>query len=97
MIGRCGLVLQDDLLYQDLVLMQPNGFGEVVDMCVTVPETWMDKDGIKALLPHPTFHIGGMYPHEWSEPLFNRRRYPNVNFVEYTIHDFLFASPGNKV
>ena len=94
LIGRSCLVLDENLLYQDLILRQPNEFGQMVDMVVKVPETWIDLDELKVLLPHPTYNIGGLYPDEWSEPLFNRRRFPNPTFVEYVIQDFLFASGG---
>jgi len=87
-------VLDENLLYQDLILRQPNEFGQMVNMVVKVPETWIDLDELPVFYPHPTYNIGGLYPDEWSEPLFNRRRFPNPTFVEHVIHDFLFASGG---
>lgn len=54
-------------------------------------------DELYVLIHHPTYNVGGLYPEDWSESLFNRRRYPNATFVEYVIQDFLFASGGKML
>jgi hypothetical protein len=59
-----------------------------------VPVDWIDLTSNHVLYPHPTFHLHGIFPQEWSEMSFCRRRFPTIKFVEYMIADFVTETAG---
>lgn len=61
---------------------------------LVVPTFWLESRGRFVLYPHPEFNLHGMYPNEWTEAMYNRRRYPTTKFVEYQVDDFITEEAG---
>lgn len=83
-VGTVAFDVMPDLKYHNVIIEMNN------ENCVLiVPTFWLDARGRFVLYPHPEFNLHGMFPNEWTEAMFNRRRYPSTKFVEFPVQDFL--------
>ena len=80
---------EDDLPFHVVIIPnQIDQSGQSGTYVLVVPAYWVDQTYKYVLYPHPGFHLNGVYPQDWSERVFNLRRYPKATFVEYVVGDF---------
>nr|CAH0105855.1 unnamed protein product [Daphnia galeata] len=89
-IGQQVSTLDTNVTYHVIIVSdQPDRYGSLGPWVLIVPVDWIDLTSKHVLYPHPTFHLHGIFPQEWSEMSFCRRRFPTIKFVEYMIADFV--------
>nr|CAH0104285.1 unnamed protein product [Daphnia galeata] len=89
-IGQQVSTLDTNVTYHVIIVSdQPDRYGSLGPWVLIVPVDWIDLTSKYVLYPHPTFHLHGIFPQEWSEMSFCRRRFPTIKFVEYMIADFV--------
>ena len=86
----------ESLVFQVVISKQPDGKNEGEnDVLFIIPDSWIDWEARRFLHPGPEYQVNGLPVWEWREISFKRRRFPEPEWVENDIFEYVTESPGN--